>query len=193
MKRTIWTAFAAAAVFLAVFTGTALAKTFTLGIVPFSVTPEQNAAYMNPAIMDLFASRLALKNSVTVVDKPSMLSAYNNDAKDPLTRMMDAGKKVKADYILTGSLSETETGSTLNAYVLDIATGKPVAEVTGKNRPNDVKGDVIPLIDQVAAQINKKLFSRSEPEDSEPMKNVTPANIHAHPDKLIKTIPKEKK
>jgi TolB-like protein len=83
--------------------GTANAKTVTLGIVPFAITPEASRPYMEPALLDLFASRLALKNSVRVIDRTAMTEAYKNNAKDPLERLMSAGKKIQADFILTGT------------------------------------------------------------------------------------------
>lgn len=177
---------------LALFCGTVHAKTVALGIAPFTITPESSRSYMEPALMDLFASRLALKNNVNVIDRSAMVEAYKNVTKDPLERMMAAGKKVQADYILTGSLEESETGMTLNAYVLDITTGKAAVVVSEKSKPTDLKSDIIPLVDQAAAQINSKLFSRNVPENPVLAPAISPVDIHSHPDKLIKTIPEKK-
>lgn len=180
------------ALFLMVICGTANAKTIALGIVPFAITPESNRSYMEPALLDLFASRLAMKNSVRVIDQAAMTEAYKNDAKDPLERLMAAGKKTHADYVLTGTLDESATSMTLSAYILDINTGKAAVSVSAKSAAADLKSDIIPLVNQAADQINLKLFSRKIPETETPAPPVTPVDIHSHPDKLIKTIPAQK-
>ncbi len=168
------------------------AKPAVIGIVPFSIKPESNRQVMESALTDLFMSRLAVKNSVKIVDPQTTAKAYANTAKDPLARLMETGKTLKADYILTGSLDCTETGATLNAYMLDMATGKPVAEVAAKSKPGDVKNDIIPLVNQAADQINAKVFARTLPETLAPAPAATSVDIHAHPDKLIETIPPKK-
>lgn len=178
--------------FLVGLCGTANAKTVSLGIVPFAITPESSRAYMEPALLDLFASRLAMKNSVRVIDQTAMTEAYKNDAKDPLERLMAAGKKTQADYVLTGTLEESATAMTLSAYILDINTGKAAVSVSAKSSAADLKNDIIPLVDQAADQINLKLFSRKILETETPAPAVTPVDIHSHPDKLIKTIPDKK-
>jgi TolB-like protein len=180
------------AFFLMIICGTAHAKTVTLGIVPFAISPEASRSYMEPALLDLFASRLALKDSVRVIDRTDMTEAYKNNAKDPLERLMAAGKKAQADFILTGTLEESEKVMTLSAYVLDINTGKAAVSVSVKNTPADLKNDIIPLVDQAADQINLKLFSRKITETQVPAPSITPVDIHSHPDKLIKTIPEKK-
>jgi len=180
------------ALLLTMFCGTANAKTVNLGIVPFSITPESSRSYMEPALLDLFASRLAMKNNVRVIDQAAMTEAYKTNAKDPLERLIAAGKKTQADYVLSGTLDESEKTMTLSAYVLDINTGKAVVSVSVKNTPADLKSDIIPLVNQAAAQINSKLFSRKVPETEPPAPSVTPVDIHSHPDKLIKTIPEKK-
>ena len=179
----------------ALFSGIAVAKPAILGIAPFSVSPESGRAYMEPALMELFASRLALKKSVRVVERSVMTEAFNNGAKDPLERLMTAGRKVQADYILTGSLTLSDAAMTLNAYVLDIGTGKPVIEFSEKSDPNGSKTDIIPLVDQAAAQINARLFSRKAPEAEAPAPapSVAPLTSHAHPDKLLESLPEQKK
>jgi TolB-like protein len=189
-KRWITPAFVA--LLLTMFCGPANAKTVNLGIVPFAITPESSRSYMEPALLDLFASRLAMKNNVRVIDQAAMTEAYKTNAKDPLERLIAAGKKTQADYVLSGTLDESEKTMTLSAYVLDINTGKAVVSVSVKNTPADLKSDIIPLVNQAAAQINSKLFSRKVPETETPAPSVTPVDIHSHPDKLIKTIPGKK-
>lgn len=178
--------------FLTILCGTGNAKTVSLGIVPFAVTPESSRSYMDPALLDLFASRLAMKNSVRVIDQTVMTESYKNDTKDPLERLMAAGKKTQADYILTGTLELSEKVMTLSAYVLDINTGKADVSVSVKSTPADLINDIIPLVNQAADQINSKLFSRKMPETETPAPTVTPLGIHSHPDKLIQTIPEKK-
>lgn len=192
MMNKRWIAPTCVALFLMAICGTANAKTVSLGIVPFEITPESSRSYMEPALLNLFASRLAMKNSVRVIDQNAMTEAYKNDAKDPLDRLVAAGKKTHADYVLTGTLDESGTSMTLSAYILDINTGKSVVSVSAKSTAADLKSDIIPLVNQAADQINVKLFSRKLPETEDPAPPITPVDIHSHPDKLIKTIPDKK-
>jgi|GEM_PF-5604613 len=171
----------------------ASASPVTLGVAPFSITPDTSRTILEPALLDLFSSRLAMKNSVRVVDKSLMAEALRNTAKNPLDRFIEAGRSTGADYILTGSLVETDAGYTLNAYVLDIATGKAVVEISEKNDPNLSKNDLVSLVNRASSQINGRLFDRKTPEISETPVSTVPLDRHSHPDRLIKTIPEKKK
>ncbi len=175
------------------FAGGVSASPVTLGVAPFSITPDTSRSVLEPALLDLLSSRMALKNTVRVVDKPLMAEAFRNAAKNPLDRLVEAGRRSGADYILTGSLVETEAGYTLNAYVLETASGKAVIEISETNDPNLAKNDLIPLVNRVSAQINSRLFARTTPEISKPPASTVPLDQHSHPDRLIETIPEKKK
>jgi TolB-like protein len=180
---------------LATFLSVAVAgaEPVRLAITPFSVKAGPDLAYLNYGLIDLFSTRLALKDKVDVVSKDDVISAYGPPSPDPMARLINAGKKTHSTFILTGSLERSEKGFALNAYVIDMKTGKPVLETSEKSPANATDDVLMSLVDNTAAKINKQIFLRDTTPSADSKKPEAPGNVHAHPDSLIKTLKMKEK
>lgn len=169
------------------------AETRTMAITPFTVSSESDMNYLETGLIDLFSSRIALKNQIDIVDKNTAIDIYRNSDKTLQERILDVGRQTHADYILTGSLEISVKGILLRTFILDTQTEKPVLELSEKGGQYESADAIIPLVDLIATKINRDLFSRDIPESTAPQKADVPFNIYAHPDKLLELVPKEKK
>jgi hypothetical protein len=113
-----------------------------------------------------------------------------------LARLLNTGKKTNANYVLTGSLEISAKGNvSLNAYVIDMNTGKPALEMSEKSGQFENADTIIPLVDLISAKINKGLFSREMPINANTKAPESSFDVHSHPDKLVDALDlkKEKK
>lgn len=165
------------------------AETRTMAITPFTVTSGAGLADLETGLIDLFASRIALKNQIDIVDKGKVVDLYRHSDKGPQQRILDVGRLSHSDYILTGSLDQSTKGLVLRAFVIDTQTGEPLLELSERSGPFDSTDAIIPLVNLIATAINRDLFSRAVPEKSKPRQTNAPYNIYAHPDKLLKFVP----
>jgi TolB-like protein len=170
------------------------AEALTMAVLPFTVTSESSLNYLDTALIDLFSSRIALKNQVNIVDKETAVNLYRGSNLPPQQRIIEVGRKTQARYVLTGSLDESAAGITLQVFVVDTGTEKPIHEYTERSAQFEGTDAIIPLVDIIAAKVNSDIFSRgSASEDVTPQEASKPYNIHAHPDTLLEFVPKEEK
>ena len=171
----------------------ASAQPAKVAVTPFAVTAKPELSYLGFGLIDLFSSRLFMKDKVTIVEKSAVIEAFGGPSADPLARLLETGKKTRAQYVVTGSLEFAQGIVILKTFVLDMNTGKTVLELSEKGGQNDPANAVIPLVDLTAAKINKTLFARETVTSDEPKAPVTALDVHSHPDKLIPPDPEKKK
>ncbi|MBU1171741.1 MAG: hypothetical protein KKD44_19480 [Proteobacteria bacterium] len=193
MKNPCYALFILINVFFLCLVQTGNAEIRTMVITPFTVTSESGLTDLDTGLIDLFSSRIALKNQIDIVDKSTAIAIYRNSDKAPQERILEVGIQTHADYILTGSLDESVKGISVQAFVLDTLTGKPILELSEKSGQYENADAIIPIVDVIAAKINRDLFSRDIPEDIKPQQQDVPFNVYAHPDKLLELIPKKEK
>ena len=153
-------------------------------VVPFKINAPENMEYLKNGITDMLTSRISWENKVSVVGKEETLQALA-DIKAPLneTTAREIGRKLKANYVLFGSLTVFGNSLSIDAKVVD---------VTGRRSPltffNQSKGmdEVVPKINLFAEDINSQLFqrvsvTRKSPAPSQPQQ----PDIYKHPEKLL--------
>lgn len=165
----------------------------TLAITPFSITSESGRLdYLDTGIINLFSSRLALPGKVHVVDRAEVIPIFNQLKTSPIkTLIPELAKQTQADFVITGSLSQSAQGIELHVVVLDPQGVKPVLDLKETSGDFDSGDTVIPLVNLIAAKINQKLFSREVPQEIKQKEPDLPYNIHAHPDTLLDYVPTE--
>jgi len=153
-------------------------------VVPFKINAPENMEYLKNGITDMLTSRISWENKVTVVGKEETLKALTG-IKTPLNEntAREIGRKLKANYVLFGSLTVFGSSVSIDAKVID---------VTGTRSPltffNQSKGmdEVVPKIDLIAEDINSQLFqrvsvTRKSPAPAQPQQ----PDIYKHPEKLL--------
>lgn len=168
------------------------AQVHTLAITPFTITSETGLDYLETGLMDLFSSRLALKGKVSIVDKAKAIELFNQLKATPESLISEMASQTQADYVVTGTLEESAKGFELHVFVLDPNQKDPVLDLKESSGEYETADVIIPLVDAIAAKINRDVFSRELPRETTPSKPDVPYDIYAHPDKLLEHLPKGK-
>jgi TolB-like protein len=164
-----------------------------VAVLPFKMNAEKDLSYLRNGIYDMLSSRLSDPDKVQVLSRAEVEKAVaeetgpmgNGPIDEAAARRI--GGKLKADYVLTGSLTVFGDSLSIDAKMLDVAgTQSPV---TVFNQSSDMSG-VIPEIDRFAAEINTKVFGR-QAQAAAPVavpaapQTVTQPDSRVHPEKLL--------
>jgi TolB-like protein len=162
-------------------------------IFPFHVNAENDLDFIRKGMLNMLSSRLTFKNEVevldshvikTVADASSFLPPFNSSTPLDTDAARRLARQLKADYVLTGSLTEFGQSISIDATMIDINEKKQ--SIPFFSQAPDMDG-TIPAINRLAAQINHKIFGRETyiEEDAYPKDNQPRFDIHTHPEKLI--------
>ena len=124
------------------FINTALADPAQVVIIPFEINAEKNLEFLKTGIQDMLSSRLSWKDKVVVMDKTAVNNTVKSlgDFKGESLALL-AGGQLKADYIISGSVTVIGQGASIDATLRDI-TGK-IAPIAFFGQTNSL-GGVIP-------------------------------------------------
>ncbi len=147
-----------------------------IAILPFEIHSKTDLAYMGHGIHQMLASRLSWKDRVEIVDPQEPYLAN--------TAMAQAALTLKADYVLSGSVTEFAGAFSVDTTVFKAQT-QTIQTFFGQAATVD---EIIPQLDILAAKINHSLFDRK----TAALESVTPAapdaatfNIRENPEKLM--------
>ena len=130
-----------------------------VAILPFDVLAAKDFAYLQEGVRVMLASRLAAGAGVTVVDRAAVDQALAGNGK-ALTpeKIVGLGKKLGADYLVTGNLTAMG-GVSLDAKVHTVADGG----VQNFFATAAKEGEVINAVDQLAWDVAAKVFGVTPP------------------------------
>ena len=96
-------------IFLVMPGSPARAAELRIAIFPFSVHTQDDISYIRDGITSLMPSRIALSGRLSVIDSFLVRSELGKlPAEHPLSADVALGKKLKADYILIGSITKID-------------------------------------------------------------------------------------
>lgn len=98
------------------------AKTVTLAVLPWKVNSAENMDFVKNAMIDMLTSRLGAGESVEVV-RPDVVKAAIGEREVSDKTASEVGKKLKADYVLYGSLTVLGGAASLDAKLLNVTDG----------------------------------------------------------------------
>ncbi|MBU0973489.1 MAG: CsgG/HfaB family protein, partial [Proteobacteria bacterium] len=136
-----------------------------VAVFPFAMNSPQDLGFLQNGLFSMLSSRLADPGKVDVLDRETiekfLAQAQNSDAtkgvlNESKVRIIGAGMGV--DYVLFGSLTHFGESVSLDAGMVDIAGKKPTLAFFEQS--NNM-GDVIPLVNSFAGDINQKVFNRN--------------------------------
>jgi TolB-like protein len=131
----------------------------TVAVLPFTMNSPRDLTFLQNGLFSMLSSRLSDSGKVEVLDRATVDAALAGSPAD-LTqdRARDIGKGLGADYVLFGSLTHFGDSVSLDAAMVDVTGDKPA--LTFFEQSNNM-GDVIPLVNTFAGDINRKVFNRS--------------------------------
>ena len=175
----------------------ALAAPTRVAIIPFEMHAEKDLTFLQEGIMDMLSSRIAYRDQVQVISKPETRSALASvEGLEGESRALQVGGKLKADYVLFGSITMFGESVSIDAKMMDVSGQQSPLPFFAQTRG---MGDVIPQINQFAANINETVFGRSAPQratvaappvKTAPSTPVQPAPVvdpRMHPEKLLQS------
>jgi TolB-like protein len=141
-------------------------KPASVAFLPFTAHAAKDLSYLQEGLRDMLASRLSANAGIVVVDKALVdrtltdLGATTPDKSIPPQDLPRLAKNLGADYLVTGSLTSLGGGMSIDAKVIesgDTATPQNFYSTAA------TEDDVIPAINQLAADISAKVFHRPVP------------------------------
>jgi hypothetical protein len=137
----------------------------------------------------MLTSRLTVAGKVQVLsrsDAEKDFETITGSVDEAVAR--EIGVKLAADFVLFGSLTVFGNSLSLDAKLVDVTGAKPTLAFF--NQSQDM-GEIIPKINQFAAEINEKAFGRTMVVKTTPMiqpaqpKTTPQPEIYSHPEKLF--------
>jgi len=136
----------------------------TVAVLPFAMNSPQDLTFLQNGLFSMLSSRLSDPGKVDVLDRDTVDNALqqahagSNDGVLTQAQARSIGEQLGADYILFGSLTHFGESVSLDAAMVDVTGDAPA--LTFFEQSNNM-GDVIPLVNTFAGDINRKVFNRS--------------------------------
>jgi len=135
-----------------------LAVPSRVAILPFDMHAEKDLTFLQEGILDMLGSRLAWKDKVEVINENETKSVLESiEGFEGESRALLAGGKLKADYVLFGSLTVFGESVSIDAKMVDVSGQQEPLPFFAQTRG---MGEVIPKINEFATNINAKVFGR---------------------------------
>ena len=136
-----------------------------VAVIPFLVNSPQDLGFLQDGLFNMLFSRLSDPGKVEVVDRETIDSLMAKaeatiGSKGSLneSKARIIGANIGVDYVLFGSLTHFGESVSLDASMVDMTTKNPT--LTFFEQSNKM-GDVIPMVNTFAGNINLKVFNRS--------------------------------
>ncbi len=186
-------------IFFGVFSNLVIAaEPQKVALLPFKINSDKDLTFLKDGIFDMLSSRLSKEGEVEVLSRERINPVVEAEAKSGSINEAKArkiGKRLDADYVLFGSLTVLGESVSIDAKMVDISGGRPTMSFFDQGQD---LGAVIGKINMIAADINDKLFGRTQVAASNRTPSTQPASpapktqapkkldIHAHPEKVLK-------
>lgn len=129
-----------------------------IAILPFTMHSDRDLTFLQAGIMDMLISRLASEGQVEPLGKTAVKKAVAR-YKGPVDKAqaLEIGKSLGADYVIMGSLTVFGDSVSIDARILDVASGEELATAYNQSKGMD---EVIPTVNRFAKDINEKIMGR---------------------------------
>ncbi len=177
------------AVFIAMFVSatafSAYAGQEKIAVLPFKINAKEDLSYLKDGIFDMLSSRLSSEGSVKALNKEdanSALSQIVGPVNESSVKVM--GNKIGVEYVLYGSITVFGENVSLDARMVDVSGAKETVSFSGVSKGFD---DVVPRINDFAADINYKIFGKGSGYQAKTTNRVESEDksIYQHPEKLL--------
>jgi TolB-like protein len=168
-----------------------------VALLPFKINSDKDLTFLKDGIFDMLTSRLSKEGQVAVLSREKVAEAVKAEAATGTineAKAREIGTRLNADFVLFGSLTVLGENVSIDAKMVDVSGAKPT--MTFFEQGQDL-GAVITSIDGMAADINDKMFGRSQvattakappsttaPPDAQPQPQPK-SSIHDHPEKVL--------
>ena len=123
-----------------------------VAVLPFAVHSAENIDYLQQGIGDMLASRISVNEKIEVVGRDSVLAALKEVGGGglSLSDVYALGQKLKADFVVWGSITKIGNSLSIDGKLVDIASNKSAVGFVAQTQNMD---EVIPKISDFAQRI----------------------------------------
>ncbi len=141
-------------VILSFFLFSTSAQPYRVAIIPFTINAEEDLTPIKDGIYDLLSSRLSQKDTIDIINREETEKSLTYvEMISGESRALLVGAKLKANYVVYGSLIITGQNISILMKVVDVSGGSPSLTYTEHITEID---KVIPQINLWATDINKQ-------------------------------------
>ena len=176
-------------VLLIAFSTTVFAAAKTVAIVPFKVNAEKDMNFLRDGIYDMLSSRLYQEGEVEVISRQRVdkaLASVSGGVTE--ANVKDVGKLLGADFVLFGSLTVLGNSISVDSKMVDVTGAKPAMSFFEQSAD---AGGIVTRVNQMAAEINDKMFGREVAGKQAAAPQTQPAqpkqpDAYTHPEKAFR-------
>jgi len=129
---------------------------YLVAVLPFSAHSAENIDYIRYGVWDMLSSRISYQDKIQVVDKDAVFPLVRDDKPLSSADIYEIGTKLKADYVVWGSLTKIGSALSLDGKLFDMASvSKPALSIFYQCQNFD---EVIPKINDFAQKINYRIL-----------------------------------
>ncbi|MDO8426157.1 MAG: hypothetical protein Q7T24_01430, partial [Deltaproteobacteria bacterium] len=161
-------------------------KTVSIAVLQWKVNSAENMEFIKSAMADMLTSRIGSNQSVELIGPESVRAALGDKIDITDRGAIEAGKKLKADYVLYGSLTVLGSSISLDAKLLNVKDGG-VTPLYSKGSGMD---SVINMTDKLASDVLTVAVVMPAPAIPAVTGSVTAETLKAEP-VTVKPEPKE--
>jgi len=134
----------------------------TVAVLPFALHSAESIDYVRQGIWDMLSSRIAVTDKIEVISKDAVLQALKGkEGKDlALQDINGIGKKVKADFVVYGSITKIGNSMSIDGKLYDIAANKSPVSLFAQSQGMD---EVIAKINDFARNIDNHILGTVPP------------------------------
>jgi TolB-like protein len=134
-------------------------KVYKVAILPFMIYSQENLDYLREGIYNILTSRITVEERIVVIDRSIVERALYEERP---TRLDEAtatkiGMRIRADYVVLGSITKVGDYISLDARLISITEGKPPLSAFTQHKGID---DVMVKIGDFAQDIGFKILGR---------------------------------
>jgi len=136
-----------------------------VAICPFEMRAAQDLGYLQDGIFDMLYTRISDSGKVEVLERETVEEIIDSSRQSGKLKGTINEKKARAlgqlmgaDYILFGSVSIFGQSVSLDGSMVDLKGDKPTLTFF---KQSDKMGDVIPMVNTFAGDVNVKVFNRT--------------------------------
>jgi TolB-like protein len=128
-----------------------------VAILPFQIHSAEDLSYLKEGIYDVISSRLAASGAIDAIGKSSIERVLAEMHPPSLTEEVarEAGIRLKADYVVLGSITKIAEFISLDALLIDTAGNKPPSGAFAQTKGLD---QLMGKVDEFARDIRGKIL-----------------------------------
>ncbi len=128
-----------------------------IAILPFTTNSDIDLSHIREGIRQMLYSRLAWEDKHTIVLQKEIMPYAKEESSLGAKELAEkVGRKTGADHVVFGSVTEFAGAFSIDAKILETASGELIPFHTQAGRMERI----IPELDLIAARINKDVFNR---------------------------------